>query len=145
MWQTIDSAPKDGKRVLAAYYSNIYCDWAMDAYYKYGSWQHSNGHFLMPTHWMPLPDAPRTWRDGEGEMKSQMRLEFESMHGFEVNDDMDIQTCVAWDNWRIAWKAAMAHAKYKANECADNNAYTPAQKRALGAWLQRVALASGDD
>jgi hypothetical protein len=55
-------------------------------------------------------------------MKSQMRMEFEARHGFEVCDDMDIQTSVAWDNWKEAWKAAMAHARYKANECADNNA-----------------------
>lgn len=78
-------------------------------------------------------------------MKSQMRMEFEARHGFEVCDDMDIQTSVAWDNWKEAWKAAIDHARYKANECADNNAYTPAQKRALGAWLQRVALTVEDE
>lgn len=78
-------------------------------------------------------------------MKSQMRLAFEAMHGFEVNDDMDIQTSVAWDNWRAAWKSAMGHAKDKAAECAETYAYTPAQKRAIGAWLQRVALTTGDD
>ena len=78
-------------------------------------------------------------------MKSQMRMEFEARHGFEVCDDMDIQTSVAWDNWKEAWKAAMAHARYNANECADNYAYTPAQKRALGAWLQRVALTVEDE
>ena len=78
-------------------------------------------------------------------MKSQMRMEFEARHGFEVCDAMDIQTSVAWDNWKEAWKAAMAHARYKANECADNNAYTPAQKRALGAWLQRVAMTVEDE
>ena len=40
-------------------------------------------------------------------MKSVMRQKFEELHGFEVCDDMDIQTEVAWDNWKRAWKAAM--------------------------------------
>ena len=74
-----------------------------------------------------------------------MRTAFEQWFGFEVSDDMDIQTSVAWNNWKEAWKAAIDHARYKANECADNNAYTPAQKRALGAWLQRVALTVEDE
>jgi pterin-4a-carbinolamine dehydratase len=47
-------------------------------------------------------------------MKSLMRREFEKWHGFEVCDDMDIQTSVAWDNWKVAWKAAMKHAKVAA-------------------------------
>lgn len=78
-------------------------------------------------------------------MKSVMRQKFEEWHGFEVCDDMDIQTEVAWGNWKVAWKAAMEHAKEKANEHAQNFAYTPAQKRALGAWLQRVALTVEDE
>ena len=40
-------------------------------------------------------------------MKSPMRQAFEAWHGFEVCDEMDIQTSVAWDNWKIAWKAAV--------------------------------------
>lgn len=78
-------------------------------------------------------------------MKSEMRQKFEEWHGFEVCDDMDIQTEIAWDNWKRAWKAAMAHAKGKAIEHAQNFAYTPAQKRALGTWLQRAALAMEDE
>lgn len=42
-------------------------------------------------------------------MKSQMRIEFEAWHGAELNDDMDIQTSVAWDNWRVCWRAAKNH------------------------------------
>jgi hypothetical protein len=34
-----------------------------------------------------------------------MRLAFEAWRGFEVADDMDIQTSVAWENWKVAWKA----------------------------------------
>ena len=78
-------------------------------------------------------------------MKSVMRQKFEELHGFEVCDDMDIQTSVAWDNWKIAWRAAMGHAEEKANEQAQNLAYTPAQKRALRTWLQRAALAMQDE
>ena len=78
-------------------------------------------------------------------MKSAMRQKFEEWHGFEVCDDMDIQTEVAWDNWKRAWKAAMEHAKEKANEQAQNLAYTSAQKRALRTWLQRAALAMEDE
>ena len=77
--------------------------------------------------------------------KSQMRKEFESWYGFEVSDDMDIQTAVAWDHWKTAWKAAIHHATNKANECAKNYAYTPAQKRSLDMWLRRAALVAGDD
>ena len=77
-------------------------------------------------------------------MKSPMRQKFEEWYGFEVCDDMDIQTSVAWDNWKIAWRAAMGHAEEKANEQAQNLAYTPAQKRALKTWLQ-IAAKSDDD
>lgn len=78
-------------------------------------------------------------------MKSQMRMDFEAWYGFEVCDEMDIQTSCAWENWKVAWKAAMNHAGYEANECADKYAYTPAQKRALGSWFQKVALTAEDE
>ena len=68
-------------------------------------------------------------------MKSQMRLEFEAWFDFEVSDDMDIQTSVAWDNWKIAWHKAMAHAKWIANRQVTEYAYTPSQKRAIGSFL----------
>ena len=42
-------------------------------------------------------------------MKSQMRQAFEALHGFEVGDEMDIQTSVAWDNWKTAWRAGASH------------------------------------
>lgn len=42
-------------------------------------------------------------------MKSPMRQAFEELHGFEVGDEMDIQTSVAWDNWKTAWRAAASH------------------------------------
>lgn len=42
-------------------------------------------------------------------MKSPMRQTFEALHGFEVGDEMDIQTSVAWDNWKAAWRAGASH------------------------------------
>jgi len=77
-------------------------------------------------------------------MKSAMRQKFEGWYGFEVCDDMDIQTEIAWDNWKRAWQAAMAHAEAIANKQAQNYAYTPAQKRALKTWLQIAAKSDTD-
>ena len=76
-------------------------------------------------------------------MKSPMRTAFEQWFGFEVSDDMDIQTSVAWDIWRVAWAAATKNAARCSEEHAKNKAYTPAQKRALDSWLRRAVLASG--
>ena len=39
-------------------------------------------------------------------MKTNCQIEFEKWFGFEVNENMDIQTECAWDNWRAAWDAA---------------------------------------
>ena len=77
-------------------------------------------------------------------MKSPMRQKFEEWYGFDVCDDMDIQTSVAWDNWKVAWKAAMEHAEATANKQAQNYAYTPAQKRALKTWLRIAAKADAE-
>lgn len=47
-----------------------------------------------------------------------MREEFEKWYGFEVCEDMDIQTDVAWRNWQVAWNAAI---RACASECAMND------------------------
>lgn len=39
-------------------------------------------------------------------MLEQMMEEFEKRQGFPVHSDMDIQTEVAWENWKAAWAAA---------------------------------------
>jgi hypothetical protein len=64
-WQTIDSAPKDGKVVLLfTKYRVMYC-----GSYRSGNmgepqpderaWRcNSAGRFATPTHWMPLPNPP---------------------------------------------------------------------------------------
>lgn len=39
-----------------------------------------------------------------------MREAFEKWHGFSVDPDMDMQTEVAFDNWKIAYAAGMTRA-----------------------------------
>ena len=67
-WQPIETAPKDGRRLLAFAYgpygvNDVYfsvAQWAMDGPGKIQP--HVEGWFwefaIRPTHWMPLPDAP---------------------------------------------------------------------------------------
>jgi hypothetical protein len=38
----------------------------------------------------------------------QMINSFEKWQQFQLDDDMDIQTEVAWNNWQAAWRAAEA-------------------------------------
>lgn len=84
-WQTIESAPKDGTRVLIAFGDEIraaywdpkfewMCDWgryANEEDYEgehRGTWTdgavesfgYEEVHEYEPTHWMPLPAAPLT-------------------------------------------------------------------------------------
>lgn len=40
-----------------------------------------------------------------------MKLAFERWHGLEVSEDMDIQTEVAWVDYRQAWEASASHAR----------------------------------
>lgn len=58
-WQTIDSAPKDGSKFLAFEKGIFFSCW----WYKSPCWEQywmDNGDTEPePTHWMPLPDAPK--------------------------------------------------------------------------------------
>lgn len=57
-WRAIDSAPKDGTRVLVASHDFIVTAefWV---YEGTGLWRDDNGESLpQPTHWMPLPPPP---------------------------------------------------------------------------------------
>lgn len=67
-WQPIDTAPKDGtKLLLARYVGNPLHDsalWWMAAgawSEKYQNWNDTNtpDAFVCPTHWMPLPEPPK--------------------------------------------------------------------------------------
>lgn len=64
-WQPIETAPKDGTPVLLFTGEGI-----LEAYYLYGEWNQSACHSTYegaggvvisckPTHWMPLPEAPK--------------------------------------------------------------------------------------
>ena len=55
-WQPIETAPKDGRRILVAEDGEIYMvERGMNDWF----WI-SGGHalYVTPTHWMPLPSAP---------------------------------------------------------------------------------------
>jgi len=43
-------------------------------------------------------------------MKSTMQMAFENWYGCELDEDMDIHTLTAWDNWMVAWNASAIHA-----------------------------------
>lgn len=53
-WQPIESAPKDGTRVLLSKLGAMHT-----AFYRNGGWECGNLHYFnSPTHWMPLPAPP---------------------------------------------------------------------------------------
>ncbi len=61
-WKTIDSAPRDGRRVLtyspAAQdygYASIGTNYMLD-----GVWRKTNNKLWPPTHWQPLPAPPES-------------------------------------------------------------------------------------
>ena len=62
-WQPIETAPKDGAYVLL--YVGAICDDYAVAYWdgtcwNMGSQEYEGGpEFGAPTHWMPLPEAPK--------------------------------------------------------------------------------------
>lgn len=58
-WLPIETAPKDGKTILAFLDSDI-CIVYWDK--RYGSWREAGTHEFLEdyfTHWMPLPKPPR--------------------------------------------------------------------------------------
>jgi hypothetical protein len=70
-WQPIETAPKDGTRILGCiapegnmrYYTPQVAVWACYHPNARGAecWRSSEigGHILTPTHWMPLPEPPK--------------------------------------------------------------------------------------
>jgi hypothetical protein len=66
-WQPIETAPKDGRKVLIAYedlHGKPHC--AISRWYwKRGGYWSAHAHVDV-THWMPLPSAPSDLPDGKG-------------------------------------------------------------------------------
>ena len=73
-WQPIETAPKDGTRILLAHHQNKYENlppliWVIDgqwgANWRTGDdyqphWHHDRKlRLVSPTHWMPLPEPPK--------------------------------------------------------------------------------------
>ena len=63
-WQTIDSAPKDGRCLVLVATDDGPCIERLDRDEK-GNWLHEgeptfcHSYYFKPTHWMPLPAAPK--------------------------------------------------------------------------------------
>ncbi len=70
-WQPIETAPKDGTKILLGRFVNdgsehdgrVMVDWWRTHHDSYTGFGHFNPHYWPPTHWMPLPAKPDT---GEG-------------------------------------------------------------------------------
>ena len=62
-WRTIDSAPKDATKMLAVcglYISIAHWGQYGRSYNGIHGWRDEDGDLWNPTHWMPLPNPPRT-------------------------------------------------------------------------------------
>lgn len=73
-WQDIETAPKDGTKLIlvgephAHFYDSEDRCWTYgevgvecvgEGYFFAGLWQRNGGTFKNPTHWMPLPSPPK--------------------------------------------------------------------------------------
>ena len=65
-WQPIETAPKDGTKILGAWPQLRKHKWwtIQPIFFYYGAWIHGwdedEDLALHPTHWMPLPEPPKT-------------------------------------------------------------------------------------
>ena len=60
-WQPIDTAPKDGARVLLLFYTDAVASCHFKNHSEGGNWYTDIGFSMLierPTHWMPLPEPP---------------------------------------------------------------------------------------
>ncbi len=72
-WMPIETAPKDGTRVLLATANEVTSGWWMPFGYEFGrnadpggwtdggvaDWGMQHSSELFPSHWMPLPEPPK--------------------------------------------------------------------------------------
>jgi hypothetical protein len=67
-WQPIETAPKDGTRILGWSEKHVWkgihtCYWGRDGELNPSRWHGGHcriGHIDQPTHWMQLPEPPQT-------------------------------------------------------------------------------------
>ena len=67
-WQPIETAPKDGTKVLLGRFSGtgtdhdgrVRVDWYRQLGDSYIGWGDFNMRYWPPTHWMPIPPPPET-------------------------------------------------------------------------------------
>ena len=68
-WRPIETAPKNGTRVL------VFTTRSVVGYYQEFAemgWFSDDGRFLAPTHWMPLPEAPGKEKGSQSANKSRV-------------------------------------------------------------------------
>lgn len=67
-WQPIETAPRDGRRIIVSLWSGMHCYWVHDATCKPPdksfSYEKISGHqviksYLSPSHWVPLTQPDR--------------------------------------------------------------------------------------
>jgi hypothetical protein len=61
VWQSIDTAPRDGTVVIGFDPSNVGNDYLNNVEFMRwinGAWLDPATHTCRPTHWMPLPEPP---------------------------------------------------------------------------------------
>lgn len=63
MWQPIDTAPKDGTKILTcalqSYPDSINVCWWKSDWFEGEFWQDDRDSEPAPTHWLPLPETPK--------------------------------------------------------------------------------------
>lgn len=60
-WQTINTAPKDGTKILAYWTSNQVGgdgSWGVVHFDRHEEWMEDDNQVGEPTHWTPLPSPP---------------------------------------------------------------------------------------
>ena len=58
VWKPIETAPKDGRRVLLWRDGNPLGEWPFMGFWNDYWVIYIDGQTIDPTHWMPLPDPP---------------------------------------------------------------------------------------
>lgn len=68
-WRAIETAPKDGTVIIVSKIVEHLVFWVRDDWWddETGYWYNSTLMKVMPSHWLPLPDAPKATETTGGE------------------------------------------------------------------------------